>query len=119
MKDSKIYSDCYQLTIQILHRTKNFPKALRPTLGRKMEEMSLSCLVNSKKALIANSENRLKFLYEISSRLDELKIYIQVAKDMEAINVAALSELSELTKEIGKELGGFIKYEMRKTNTAR
>jgi hypothetical protein len=50
MKDPKIYSDLYQVALHVFHRTKAFPKALRPTLGRKLEEAALEALLCIKKA---------------------------------------------------------------------
>ena len=114
MKEPKIFADCYQATIQVFHRTKSFPKALRPTLGRRMEEASLDCLVNIRKASVSSPSQRLKYLSTASESLDELRTLIQFAKDMSAINVAGFSELSGHTKEIGRELGGFIKHERSK-----
>lgn len=111
MKNPKIYVDCYQATIHVFHRTKAFPKALRPTLGRKIEEASLNCLLGVRKASVSKSQMRLKHLYSASESLDEIRTLIQLAKDLNALNVAGLSELSALTKEIGRELGGFIKHE--------
>jgi len=113
MKAPKIYSDCYQAAIQVFHRTKNFPKALRPTLGRKIEEASLSCLVSVRKASVSSPHQRIRYLYTASDALDELRTLIQFAKDLNAINVAGFSEVSEATQEIGRELGGFIKHELR------
>lgn len=113
MKEPKIYSDCYQTAIQIFNRTKNFPKALRPTLGRRIEDSSLSCLVNVRKASVAAPSQRMKYLYSASESLDELRTLIQFAKDMNALNLAGFAEISGFTKEIGKELGGFIKHEQR------
>lgn len=110
MKQPKIYSDCYQTTIHIFHRTKSFPKALRPTLGRKIEEAGLNCLLNIQKASY-NKSIRLQSLRQASMALDELRTLIQLARDLNAINVAGLSELSGLTKQIGREIGGFIKFE--------
>lgn len=111
MKKTKVFADSYQATIQIFHRTKAFPKALRPTLGRKIEESGLCCLLNLKKAEVSNKNNRLSYLISASESLDELRILIQLSRDLKAINIAGFSELSQLTKEIGREIGGFIKFE--------
>jgi hypothetical protein len=43
---------------------------------------------------------------------------VGISKDMMALNPAGFSEITELTKTIGKELGGFIKYEKNR-NSAR
>lgn len=107
----KIYKDLYQVTIQIFHRTKAFPKSLRPTLGRKLEEASLECLLSIRKASTSGPQTRLKHLYIASNALDEMRTLIQVSKELHAINVSGFSELTLLTKEVGKEIGGFIKFE--------
>ncbi|MDC1174427.1 four helix bundle protein [Bacteriovoracaceae bacterium] len=113
MKNPKIYSDCYQLSIQTFHRTKTFPKALRPTLGRKIEEATLECLLSVRKASVTRSNIRLKHLYNASDSLDEVRTLVQFSKDLKALNVAGFSEITTITKEIGRELGGFIKFEKK------
>ena len=117
MKEPKIFADCYQTSIQVFNRTKNFPKALRPTVGRRLEEASLNCLVSIRKASLCAPPLRLKYLHVASESLDEMRTLIQFSKDMGALNVTGFSELSGYTKEIGKELGEFIKHEQQKRNT--
>lgn len=113
MKDPKVFSDCYQMAVHTFHRTKAFPKALRPTLGRKIEEASLQCLLSVRKASVARHSSRLRHLNTASEALDEIRTLVQFSKDMKAINIAGFAEITELTKEIGREIGGFIKYEKR------
>lgn len=114
MRETKVYSDCYQATIQVFHRTKNFSKAMRPTLGRRIEEATLDCLVNVRKASVVKSKaQRLQHLTNADESLDELRTLIQLAKEMQELNVAAFSELSKHTKEIGRELGGWLKHESK------
>lgn len=114
MKEPKIYSDCYQAAIQVFNKTKSFPKPLKPTLGRKIEEASLQCLLCVQRASVTKGQSRLKNLYLASDALDEMRTLLQFSKDMQALNVAGFSELTSLTKEIGKELGGFIRHERTK-----
>lgn len=117
MKATKIYSDCYQASIQIFNRTKSFPKALRPTLGRMIEEASLKCLLSIRKAEVSRSSTRLKHLYNASESLDEIRTLIQFSRDMQALNVAGFAEIVTFTKEIGKEIGGFIKFEQKNAHS--
>lgn len=102
--------------LHIFGRTKSFPKPLRPTLGRKIEEASLNCLLNIRKAAVTRSSVRLNSLYQASDSLDEIRTLIQFSRDMQALNPAGFSEITGLTKEIGRELGGFIKYEKDHSN---
>jgi four helix bundle protein len=115
VKNPKIYSDCYQMSIQSFNRTRSFPKALRPTLGRKIEEANLKCLLSIRKASVTRGDTRLKYLYSASDALDEIRTLIQFSKDLKAINVAGFSEITNYTKEVGREIGGFIKHERRNT----
>jgi four helix bundle protein len=115
MKEPKAYVDSYQLSIHLFHRTKNFPKQLRPTLGRKIEEAALNLTQYLRKTFVIpnKDENRIQkieFLKMASLNLDELKVLIQLSYDLQAINVASLSETTILTREIGKEIGGLMKY---------
>jgi len=117
MKNNKIYSDCYQTCIHIFNRTKSFPKHLRPTLGRKMEESILECLLSIQKANVSRHPQRMDHLYMASNSLDDLRSLVNLSKDMQALNPAGYSEILELTKLIGRELGGFIKYEKKQLST--
>jgi hypothetical protein len=99
----------------IFHRTKNFPKQLRPTLGRRIEEGALNLTQYLRKTFVISNkeENRIQkieFLRMASLNLDELKVLLQLSYDLQAINVASLSETTTLTREIGKEIGGLMKY---------
>ena len=62
MKEPKAYVDSYQLSIHLFHRTKNFPKQLCPTLGRKIEEGALSLTQHLRKTFVIpnKDENRLQ-----------------------------------------------------------
>lgn len=112
MRETKVYSDCYQATVQIFNKTKSFSKPMRPTLGRRIEEATLDCLVNVRKASVVKSpEQRLRHLNNADEALDELRTLIQLAEEMKELSVGAFSELSKHTKEIGRELGGWLKHE--------
>lgn len=115
MKEPKAYVDSYQLTIHLFHRTKNFPKQLRPTLGRSIEEEALKLTQNLRKTFVLPNKNenidrKVAYLQEASLSLDDLKVLIQMSYDLKAINVAALSETTVLTREIGKEIGGLLRF---------
>ena len=117
LKEPKIFSDSYQASIQVFHRTQNFPKALRPTVDRRLEEATLDCLVNIRKATLSHSSMKIKYLMAASEALDAFRTYSQIAKDLGALNLAGFDELSGYTKEIGKQLGGLLKHERPKSNT--
>jgi four helix bundle protein len=115
MRETKVYADCYQTSIHIFNKTKSFPRHLRPTLGRKMEESVINCLLNIRKANVASQGRyRIDHLNQASQSLDDLRTLVNLSKDMQALNIPAYSEISNLTSNIGKQLGGFIKSEREK-----
>ena len=114
MKDPKLYTDAYQLGLSLFYRTKSFSKHLRPTLGRSIEEAALSLIFATKRAMFSGSESRIKHLHKVSDILDDIRILLQLSRDLEMLSVGGYGELSELTKEIGRELGGILKHEKRK-----
>lgn len=112
MIETKVYSDCYQTAIHVFHRTKNFSKPMRPTLGRRIEEAALSCLVSVRKASVVKSlSHRLKHLNDADESLDEMRTLIHLAKELGELKITGFDELSKQTKEIGRELGGWLKHE--------
>ncbi len=113
MKDPKVFSDSYQLALTLFHRTKSFSKFLRPTLGRRLEDASISLLVYLKEASVYTAKLRLSKLRNASGQLDEIRLLMQLAKDLDALSAGSYGEVSELTSEIGREIGGFIRHEKR------
>jgi len=84
MKEPKAYVDSYQLSIHLFHRTKNFPKQLRPTLGRKIVEGALNLTQYLRKTFVIQNidKNRLQkieFLKLASLSLEDLKVLLQIS----------------------------------------
>ena len=120
MKDPKVFVDSYQFTISLFHRTKSFPRALRPTLGRRLEEQSIEMTQSLRKALLysvrADSRGslRLQFLKSASQNLDELRVLLKLSRDLSVLPISGFEELSILSREIGREIGGLIKHGSKK-----
>lgn len=113
IKDPKIFADAYQLSLTTFHRTKNFPKALRPTLGRRLEEASLDLTRDIRVGMLKpakQSGERLPYIENASAHLDEIRIMLSLARDLQVISIPAYEELSMLTRDIGKAIGGVLKY---------
>ena len=113
MREAKLFADTYQLCLTLFARTKSMAKALRPNIGGRLEKTCLDLLLSIRIALVSSGPHRMKYLIEASRFLDEVKLLIQLAKDLQAISIAGFGELSSLSLEIGKELGGMIKHDKR------
>ncbi len=113
LSEPKIYSDSYQLMLSLFNRTRAFPKFFRPTLGRQLEEAALDLLKKVRLAAVNKEGLRVSSLILASERLDEIRILLQISRDLKLLNIAGYGELSEITGEIGRQLGGFLRYEHR------
>ena len=112
MRNPKIYSDAYQFCVQVFFRTKSFQKALRPTLGRRLEEGAIDLAFDVRGFSVARaySSQKIASIERASQTLDEIRILLQLAYDMHQLNDAGYGELCELTAEIGKQIGGLVKH---------
>jgi len=101
----KVY-DFYKLLYQYLE---TFPRKDRYVLGQKCENMVLDILELIINALQIPLRQKLKMLEEASIKLNMLRIFIRLAKDVRALDFKKYLTLQEKINEIGKMLGGWIK----------
>jgi len=111
---AKIVVDAYSLTLAVFRKSSGFPKYYRPTLGRKLEEGALNLTLSVRIASFTSGkdglERRKRFLDRSSESLDEIRIVLQICHDLSIITPSGYADLSELTSEIGRQLGGLSKY---------
>ncbi len=107
---NKILTDLYQVTILVFERTKAMPKHLRPVLGRSLEEKVLTAMFYMRKAMKTKGHLRLKYFHHASDYLDSLKFLIQLAYDLKSISITALDQIMTLITEVGKQIGGLIRF---------
>lgn len=119
MRDPKVFSDSYQFTVALFVRTKSFSRALRPTLGRRMEDHAIEMTQALRKALLkpvkseetasVGSSPRARLLRTASDHLDDLRVLMDLSRDLELLPPASFEELAKLGREIGREIGGLLK----------
>jgi hypothetical protein len=85
LKLPKVYSDTYQLTLDVFDRTKSFPKQMRPNLGRRLEEASLDLTSATRKMLLCSKKDeslKKRYIQIATESLDDLKFLTQLASDL-------------------------------------
>jgi len=110
----KVYLHAYNLISTIYEHTRSFPKQLRPTVGRRMEESSVDLALTVLRSLMTSAqkpEAKEELLEQASHHLDVIRLCAQISTDQRALTPLGLKQISENTTEIGKELGGLIKYQ--------
>ncbi|MCC6766201.1 MAG: four helix bundle protein [Deltaproteobacteria bacterium] len=103
----KSYDLCAGLYAQV-HR---FPRVERGLLGRVILEDALQMLVA---LTVANRRSdKAETLREASGRLDALRITLRLGKRLGFVSNGGYEELSKDATEVGRMLGGWLKYETR------
>ncbi len=92
-----------------------FPKANRFTLGSKIDEIFLNSIEYCFLASYANIQDKPLLLDRGIARIDLLKLLLQLAWEIKAIDTNKYINLSQIIFEIGRMLGGWKKSLLEKT----
>ena len=107
--DIPIFHKIYDL-YKLLHSYHGcIPKSERYTLWQKCENTTLALLEVLIETGHQSGTERVKLLYEISNKLDLLKVLIRLAKETRTIDAAQYVEIQAIIQEVGKMVGGWIK----------
>ena len=98
--------DCYVVWQKYLQ---GIPKQNRYTLGSRIDETFLTAIEFCFLASYAPLETKLNYLERTISRIDLLKLLIQLLWEIKALDNKKYIELSEYLIEIGRMLGGWKK----------
>lgn len=93
----------------------DFPKANRFTLGSKIDAVFLDTIEFCFLASYANATNKVLLIDRSISRVDLLKLLIQLAWDIRALDPNKYMNLSEKLSNIGSMLGGWKRHMENKT----
>ncbi len=87
----------------------NFPKQNRYTLGNKIDNVFLLAIEYCFLASYASKDTKLVHLERCISRVDLLKLLLQLAWEIRALDTKKYTVLSEQLQEVGRMLGGWRK----------
>lgn len=108
--DIPLFHRLYDL-YRLLHSYQpQIPKSERYTLWQKCENTALSLLETLLETSHSQGEARLHSLHTLSNKLDLLRVFIRLAKDTRNINPSQYLEIQTILQEIGKMIGGWIKF---------
>ena len=85
----------------------HFPKAHRFTLGSKIDEVFLHAIEYCFLASYSKQTEKIVLLDRCIARIDLLKLFIDLAFDIQALDIKKYERLAEAFYEIGRMLGGW------------
>ncbi len=106
-----ILEKTYELIIWAYPMVNKFPKSQRFVLGQHIENSLIKIL---EKIIETNlNKEKLKHLKEISIEIDKLRYLIRLSKDLKFISINKYGIACDKINEIGKMLGGWIKFNLK------
>jgi hypothetical protein len=86
---------------------KLFPKTSRYSLGIRIDNLFFEVIEATSTASFAFKVEKLPYLKRAISKLDSLKLFLQIAWQLNALDNKKYITLSEHLTEVGKMLGGW------------
>jgi len=107
--DTPIFKKSYDL-YKILHEyRKVVPKSDRFTVFERCEQSLLDVIEAILQASSQNKQEKVSALNRASLKLNVLRIFIRLLKDIKAIDIKKYVKLETMVDEIGRMLGGWIR----------
>ena len=108
-QDIPIFTKTYQLYKSFYEILSTFPKKDRYTLGQKCEVAILEVLELIIVASNLPKQEKLPFLKKASMKLDIVRVFLKLTRDIKALENKKYQLLESQTEEVGRMLGRWIK----------
>lgn len=107
--DIPIFKKAYDLTKKLYELRGTVPKHDRYALWQRCENLVLEILEGILLASQLRKTQKLEPLEKVSVKLNVLRVFLRLAKDLKIMDLKKYSLLEETVDEIGRMLGGWIK----------
>ena len=108
-QDLRVYHISYKLALQVHQFTLEFPDFERYELGSQLRKAATSIPINiagfGKKSTVADFK---RFLLIVQGSKDEVKVLLELCKDLEYIDDVTFKELFNQYDDLGKQLYSMI-----------
>lgn len=108
--DIPIFKKVYELYKNFYLLGSSVSKQDRYTIYLKCENTLLEVIEGILKAGQLSKDRKLPILERTSLKLNLLRVFIRLMKDVKSINLKQYASMEEQIDEIGRMLGGWIKY---------
>ena len=104
-----IITKVYDFLLYVVPAVSTFPKSQRYMLGERLEMASFDTLEILLEACY--SQAKLPLLRQANIKLEKIRYYVRLCKDLKLINLHRYEVISKMINEIGMQLGGWIKQQ--------
>ena len=104
-----IWRDANRLLLDIEQAVRGFPRYHKYTIGSELRTTALRLCQTIHRAH-SRRQSRLKLVQQVSERVDDVKLQIQLARELRAFqNFAQFQWVAELAVSLGRQAGGWLK----------
>ncbi len=103
------FQKSYDFTIWLVPILNKFPKSQRFTLAQQIENALINLLKFLQNGVLLQGQKRLTNWQEASRELDEIRLFVRIAKDLRFLSIKQYGLCAEKINEIGKYLSGLVK----------
>jgi hypothetical protein len=111
MKESPLYVRTYDFLLWLVPRVQKFPKVHRFALSERIQRLAFDFQDSLVAAGKSQGEARSMQLHQADVQLAQLRVWIRLARDLEALSIRRYEHAARLVSEIGRLLGAWIKQE--------
>ena len=91
---------------EAMDATRRFPKHLRPSLGRRLDDACIEALVRLSEARYIPRVSKGEALKEVDQQLASVRVLLRLARSRDAVSIKLYQHLSEQVDEVGRMIGG-------------
>ncbi|CAK0767289.1 Four helix bundle protein [Gammaproteobacteria bacterium] len=112
-RDTPLWRDANRLLVAVEEAVRQFPRYHKYTVGTDLRRQALNvCRLIGRAA--TDPANRLRHLERLVATVDDLKLLIQLSKEIKALtSFSQFQTLSELAVTVGRQSGGWHKQTVR------
>ena len=105
-KDLRVYQESYKLSLEIHKKTLTFPEFEKYEIGSQMRRAAISIPVNIAEGYGKKSSTKelKRYLYMAQGSKDEIKVLLEMSKDLRYIPEEDYQTLNQSYDELGKQL---------------
>jgi hypothetical protein len=111
-----VITKAYDLALWLVQKVDSFPRARKFTLGDRVENTALELLAVLLRAKYTRSPA--SGLREANLLLQQIRFLLRMAKDLQCLSIKSYEFASRQIEAIGVEVGGWLKQQKGKDETA-
>jgi hypothetical protein len=108
--ETEIHRTAYDLLQVVVAASRNMPRDVRPSTGRKIQDELLEVFEDIYQANVARDADKVPHLDGVRRRIQRVEILLRVSRDMRFITTPAYADAISLTQSIGRQATAWRKF---------